>query len=270
MYTTLATRSVSYPSLEHLLDRFNPIYLAELNGDAALLNRIDTKYLFPLSALHTVLEQIQDHYQILDINDVRLNQYHTVYYDEPGFTFYNQHHNEHSHRYKVRERQYVDSNIAFFEVKTKTNQKRTIKTRLPLDTDPTPQPDDIADFIENYVPTQSDWLEAKLWNDYLRLTLVDQQMPERVTIDIALSFGHEHNRVELPGFVIAEVKQAHFTQHSYFIQQMRRLGIRSSSFSKYCAGVYLLYDNVKTNNFKPVMREVQKLVETENFHARVS
>ena len=40
---------------------------------------------------------------------------------------------------------------------------------------------------------------------------------------------------------------------------MRRQGIRSVAFSKYCAGVYMLYDNVKTNNFKPVMRLVEKL-----------
>ena len=251
----------SYQQLEQLLSRFSPISLSEM-ADVSLLNRIDTKYLMQVNDLFLILEQVRSHYRILDINQIRLNRYHTVYFDETDFTFYNQHHNKHANRYKVRAREYVDTNLAFFEVKHKTNKKRTIKSRLPLDElgEPT---EEVNDFVDHYVPIDSHQLEAKLWNDYLRLTLVSQSKPERVTIDLELSFGHENNQVSLPGMVIAEVKQEHFSQDSHFIQQMRQLSIRRESFSKYCAGVYLLYDGVKTNNFKPVMRKVQQLVQQE-------
>ena len=256
------TETDDYGEIERLLAHFSPVYLSDM-ADATLLNRIDTKYLIPVKYLTSILKQVEAQYRILDVDRIRLNRYHTVYYDEPDFTFYTQHHNRHGDRYKVRARRYVDSNVSFFEVKHKTNKKRTIKSRLPLDKSSETQAGDLNVFIEHHVPTSSAQLEVKLWNDYLRFTLVDLAKPERVTIDLALTFGYENTQVSLPGFAIAEVKQRHFSHDSYFIQQMRRLGIRSSSFSKYCAGVYLLHDNVKTNNFKPIMRQVQKLVDGE-------
>lgn len=255
--------------LEHAVSSIAPISLSEM-ANVSLLNRIDTKYLFPLSDLTFILSQIQEHYRILDINDVRLNRYHTAYFDEPDFTLYNQHHNQHSDRYKVRSRRYVDTNLAFFEVKHKTNKKRTIKSRLPLKNDYAGQTNNVFDFVDTHTPLEPERLEFKLWNDYSRLTLVGKNFPERVTIDLDLSFGNDNRFAGLPGVVIAEVKQEHFSQNSFFIQQMRNLGIRSSSFSKYCAGVYMLYDHVKTNNFKPVMRNVHKLVEMENFNGYLS
>ena len=40
---------------------------------------------------------------------------------------------------------------------------------------------------------------------------------------------------------------------------MRALGIRSTGFSKYCIGIALLYPQVKHNNFKPILRLLDKL-----------
>lgn len=274
MKTNVISKTQAFQKIEQVLDQLTPIHLADMAG-VSLLNRVDTKYFIPLHALPSMIEQVQDQYQILEIDGLRLNQYHTVYYDEPDFTFYTQHHNRRADRYKVRARQYVDTQIAFFEVKHKTNKKRTIKSRLQLesgqvDTDIDSQSNQITDFVDHHVPIEPEQLEVKLWNDYRRLTLVNKTSPERVTIDLSLSFGYEDTHTSLPGFAIAEVKQEHFTQQSPFIQQMRHFGIRSSSFSKYCAGVYLLHDNVKTNNFKPVMRQVQQLVETESYYASLS
>lgn len=259
------------PGLRHLeqqLTRFLPISLAEM-ADVSLLNRIDTKYLIPVHDLYSVLAQVQSHYRILDIDQVRLNRYHTVYFDERDFTFYKQHHNKHASRYKVRARQYVDTNLAFFEVKHKTNKKRTIKTRLPLTEGLTAPAPEVEAFIEHHVPISPNQLEPKLWNDYLRLTLVSKAHLERVTIDLMLSFGNSQSQINLPSFAIAEVKQEHFSQASVFIQQMRQCGIRSSSFSKYCSGVTLLYADQKSNNFKPVMLKIQHLLQQEATHARI-
>ncbi|QPC82031.1 polyphosphate polymerase domain-containing protein [Phototrophicus methaneseepsis] len=251
--------------LQQALASFSPIHLQDM-ANVSLLNRIDTKYMMPLSELPQILAQLQTQYRILDIDGTRLNQYHTVYFDESGFTFYNQHHNQYGTRYKVRARQYVDTELMFFEVKHKSNRKRTIKSRLPLDSARDLNPAQINAFVDLYVPVDSTRLEPKLWNDYRRLTLVGKTRPERVTIDLDLAFGWHDDFAELPGIAIAEVKQEKFSQDSAFIQQMRRMGIRSTSFSKYCSGVYLLYEEVKRNNFKPVMRQVSKLVEQEGLH----
>lgn len=267
LMTQHTTLRQSYRQLDQALARLDPITLSEM-ADVSLLDRIDTKYLFPMSDLIPILGEVEEEYRILDINQVRLNQYHTVYFDEPDFTLYKQHHNKHADRYKVRARQYVDTNLAFFEVKHKTNKKRTIKSRLELNQTES-QTDEVNDFIDTYVPVDSQQMEQKLWNNYLRLTLVGKSQPERVTIDLNLSFGQGDGYTDLPGMVIAEVKQSHFSQDSYFIQQMRKRGIRSNSFSKYCAGVCLLYDGVKRNNFKPVMQKVQKLVQEEANYGRL-
>ncbi len=193
MNTKLTThntiRKQSYRRLEQALARLAPISLSEM-ADVSLLNRIDTKYLFPMSELIPILGQVEDQYRILDINQVRLNRYHTVYYDEPDFTLYKQHHNQHADRYKVRARQYVDTNLAFFEIKHKTNKKRTIKSRLELN-ETVLHTNEVNDFIDTYVPVGSNQMEQKLWNDYLRLTLVGKSQIERVTIDLDLSFGQD-------------------------------------------------------------------------------
>jgi hypothetical protein len=52
-----------------------------------------------------------------------------VYFDTPALLFYQQHHRDKRSRFKVRKRLYNLTNTAFLEVKEKTNQGRTIKTR---------------------------------------------------------------------------------------------------------------------------------------------
>jgi len=262
-------KTQSHQQIEQSLSYFEPIFLSEMKN-VSLLDRIDTKYIFPISELYAILNQVENEYKVLTINQICLNSYHTVYFDEPEFTFYNQHHNNHATRYKVRTRQYIDTNLTFFEVKHKTNKKRTIKSRLPLNGAMRSQTAEVKEFVDSHVPVDSNRLESKLWNDYLRITLVGKSRPERVTIDIDLSFGRDQENADLHGIAIAEVKQAHFSQDSYFIQQMRQRGIRSSSFSKYCAGVYLLYEDVKTNNFKELMQKVDHLVGQEEYYANVS
>ncbi len=98
------------------------------------------------------------------------------------------------------------------------------------------------------------------------MTLVSKDRPERLTLDLNVEFGWEQASRSLDGVVIAEVKQAEFSQQSPFIQQMRRQGIRPLSFSKYTAGVYHLYNHVKINNFKSQIRQVNKVIERERLH----
>lgn len=254
--------------IERLLARFDPIGLDEMDG-VALLDRTDTKFILRLSQLHEALARIAGQYQVLDISQTRLNHYRTLYFDTPDFALYHQHHNGLRARYKVRMREYVDSELAYWEVKRKTNQERTVKARLQ-----TPDPigrlaTQVDDFIDAHAPVDAQDLEFKLWNTFQRITLVSKHQPERLTLDVHLAFGCGDAVVGLPGIAIAEVKQERASRQSDFIAQMRRLGVRSSQFSKYCAGVYMLYDNVKTNNFKARMRLVEKLMQEESDHGPV-
>lgn len=247
--------------LEKLLKQFDPIGLGELNN-AALLDRVDTKYALSIEQIYSVLTELKADYRVLEIKGRRLNRYQTLYFDTPDFDLYHQHHNAWGSRYKIRARKYVDSNLAFFEIKHKTNQDRTIKTRMPLDTLATALDDNLQDFVdETLTDYQAAGLEAKLWNEYFRATLVGKQRSERVTLDFQVSFAWGDQQRCLDSLVIVEVKQDQRSQESEFVQRMKAIGLRPLSFSKYCAGVYLLYHGVKMNNFKPKMRRIQKLMQ---------
>jgi len=248
--------------IEHLLARFAPISLQEM-ACVSLLNRVDTKYILGLRQLHTALGQLTEHYRVLEIEGVRANRYQTIYFDTPRFNLYQQHHNDFGTRYKVRTRRYVDSKMAFFEVKHKTNQGRTIKSRYQVPRWQVEMDEQEDTFIDTYTPLDPEQLEPKLWNDYLRVTLVSNYRQERVTIDLSLAFGWNDERATLPGVVIAEVKQEQLSYDSDFIRQMRALGVQSSSFSKYCIGACMLYEHLKTNNFKPHLRRLHKVMQGE-------
>lgn len=247
---------------ECLLSDFAPIHLDEM-AEVALLNRTDTKYLIGLGQLPLVLEQIKANYQVLEINQKRLNHYLTLYFDTPDFMLYHDHHNGMGSRYKVRARKYLDSNLSFFEVKHKTNQKRTIKTRMPIKQLQPGMDPQACEFVDQHTPYKADALEPKLWNDYYRMTFVSKKHQERVTLDLNMMFYWGGAEVMFESLVIAEVKQGHFSRQSDFIQQMRKMGQRPASFSKYTAGVYSLYDHVKINRFKSQMYQINKMMQAE-------
>jgi len=252
------------PTLDTLLGGFSPIGLHEL-GDSALLDRIDTKYVVGMGQLEDALERVSGQYDILCVDGRRLNPYQTLYFDTPDFDIYKQHHNGWGDRYKIRARRYIGSDVAFFEVKHRTNRSRTIKSRLPITQVTTQINDSALAFVDANTPFTSSGLEPKLWNDYQRVTLVSKTSAERVTIDLTMEFGWEDTQITFPGVAIIEVKQASLAQRSEFNAQMRRLGLRAGSFSKYCVGVSSLYQPPKSNNFKAYFRQINKVMGADSY-----
>lgn len=265
---TVGTYEAEASPLEALLQRFDPITLAEMDR-VRLMNRVDTKYVMGLSQLTRALAAVVGDYRVLEVGTIRLNQYQTVYFDTPDFALYHQHHNGLASRYKVRERKYVDTDLAFLEVKHKTNRGRTIKSRMQIPDVEMRFRGQATCFVDETTPLDDEDLEPKLWNEYLRMTLVSKRRDERLTLDIDLTFGWEGDWLTVPGIAIAEVKQPRFTQDSDFIRQMRRMGVRPTGFSKYCVGASLLYDDLKANNFKRHVRLLQKVLEGEVGNGRV-
>ena len=80
--------------------------------EVKLMNRTDTKFVFEYSLLQKVLNEIKDHYYVLNIDGVRLNAYRSLYFDTDDFKFYFDHHNG-KNRIKVRYREYMDSGLCF-------------------------------------------------------------------------------------------------------------------------------------------------------------
>jgi hypothetical protein len=246
-------------TVQGLAARFAPISLAEM-GRVALLKRSDTKFVMSLQQLYRTLPALTAHYHILDIDGVRLHHYQTLYFDTADFALYRRHHSGGLNRYKVRYRQYVDSDLCFLEVKLKNNKRQTVKSRMPTPGVAVEFGPRTGHFLHRHVPFDPRAIEPKLWNRFRRVTLVSKRRVERITIDLELSFGCRGQRVAWPGVVVAEVKQPKYSVQSDFVQVMRALGLRPRSFSKYCMGVSLLYDDqVPYNRFKPNHLLIHKL-----------
>lgn len=254
-------------ALAELLATFEPISLAQVAG-AALLDRSEIKYLLPRSLLLPVLAELREAYRVLVVAGQPLSRYRTLYFDTDDLALYRRHHAGASDRYKVRVREYVDSQAAFLEVKHHTGAQHTVKSRIPTAAPITENTPLAVAFLADACPYPAAALAASLWNHTTRITLVSKQRPERVTLDLDLAFARDGQQAGLPGIVVAEVKYTGTRHASEFARVMRLYRVRDTSFSKYCMGVSLLYPDVKHNKFKAKQRLVARLTQEASYEAR--
>ena len=113
-----------------LMDPFEPVTLPQLNSKAAMLNRLDNKYIVAADVLRQAIPQLAEHFDILEIGGKRDFTYLTCYFDDREFTSYLEHHNGRRQRCKVRVRKYADMRQCFIEVKLKDKRGITVKKRL--------------------------------------------------------------------------------------------------------------------------------------------
>jgi hypothetical protein len=92
---------------------------------------------------------------------------------------------------------------------------------------------------------------------YNRITLVNKQYPERVTIDTGIEFMHNDEKVKLNDYVIAEIKKER-KLHSPFKTYMQNHQIKSGAISKYCLAIIHLYQDIKKNRFKSQLHLLNK------------
>jgi len=245
--------------LHNIIKEFDPIGLEEMDSGTKLMNRVDTKFVLSLNQFIEVLPHLKDEYRILEIKGVRFPSYESEYYDDNDLTFYIDHHRKKVDRYKVRFRKYIESNIAFLEVKHK-KKGRTDKQRIKVDDLPGTMSDAHDDFVKSTGVTL-DKLEHVLTNKFSRVTLVGINHNERLTFDFNLSFYLNDKEVVLSNLVIAELKQARVIRTSPFYSKMKELLIRPFRISKYCIGIIELYgkENVKYNRFKKKLLKINKL-----------
>lgn len=235
----------------HLLSNFSPISLTEMDS-VKLMNRTDRKFSFHLSKLPELLELINPFYRVLEIENNRVSKYKSLYFDTPNYNLYLDHHNGRLNRYKIRHRTYVESNLGFLEVKFKNNKGRTNKTRIKQQQHDDLTPTPTQDFLNNHQPLNQLNLVPVIWVNYSRITLVNLQHGERLTIDIGLEFITTQNQAKYQNLVIAELKQDGKKQSPFF-DAVKKLHLREGSISKYCMGIALTCKNVKSNNFKPAI-----------------
>src|SRR3972149_10037437 len=247
------------PDPAHLLSRFEPIELAQMDK-VAMLDRIETKYVLDVRQLFLALASLSGQYWVLGINGIQQSSYQNLYFDPAGFMLYLRPQAAARNRHKVRSRRYADPGRSFLEVKFKTNKNRTVKQRLETGEIISRFDAQTSSFVYSHLGPDTRSLEPKLWIDFSRITLVSKHQPERLTLDMDLRFSNDEEAVTLEDVVIAEIQQARENRNSDFIRQMRAMRVRPLDFSKYCIGVSLMYRNIKHNSFKPTLQAVRKLM----------
>jgi len=243
------------------LNNYKSISLKEMDK-VSLLKRIDTKYVVSIKDLFQFLKSVESTHRILEINDKRTQTYETFYYDTANMDMYVAHHNKKANRFKVRTRQYIESDLFFLEIKNKSNKGKTVKKRIKLQTSSLEAHTDAKEFVSKYSPYQLKDLSPVLANTFRRITLVDNDLTERLTIDLDLKawkIEDKSSEIQLENIAIIELKR---DQNSLAGTDKRLLDLRikTMGFSKYAISSSLLFaDKVKNNNFKKKHRIVSKL-----------
>ncbi|MFT5337711.1 MAG: hypothetical protein ACI9YL_001720 [Luteibaculaceae bacterium] len=252
-------------SPNHVLDQWgqvvqtlDPITLSEMDG-VKLMKRVDTKFVVSYAVAMEWMQNLGAHYRVLDINGNRIQTYNTRYFDTADLYFYTMHHNSRSNRFKVRKRNYRESNLAFLEIKRKDNKKVTHKNRIKTPEDQFDLlPEDEAAFIAKTIGKEME-LFPVIDTHFKRITLASELFQERITVDLELHFETSDVEKKPEGIVVIELKQPKFNPNSPAFIALRNYGVRKSSMSKYCIGMAMCKPHLKHNAFKAKLREIEKL-----------
>jgi hypothetical protein len=246
-----------------LFNNFEPINLEELNKRAPLMVRCDKKYLLNTLQLHEFLQSIEADFQLLNIDGRHQFHYLSQYLDTPELQSFQDHNQGKRNRFKLRFRQYIDSNLYYLELKLKGRRNLTHKYRIPIQEDNFSRgslTNDMLDFVNNklfahYKRRLNVNIQKNLLVEYIRTTLVSKRGSERITIDNQLNFsGAEKNYPAAQGLWIVEVKSK--SGHSSVDKQLFQQKIRPTPrCSKYCVGLSLTQGSKSNNRFRAVVRK---------------
>ena len=238
------------------LELLEPISLEEMDN-VKLMNRTDTKCIFSIDLLNKLLDNFSSHYRVLLHAGTRAAYYKTLYFDTPEYRFYKDHHNGREKRFKLRIRNYVESNLHFLELKHK-RYGRTDKKRIRTNEYNGRFGVDDEKFVYGLLDERMD-LHPVMWNNFYRITLVNKFMPERVTFDLGLSFEQGDKKVSFKKLIIGEIKQERVNYNSPILNLLKKSGVRPRGMSKYCLGVAVLNKNIKSNAFKERILAINKI-----------
>jgi hypothetical protein len=241
-----------------LFEHFSSTNLEGVNQIASLQRRYDSKYIIHESRLIHLVAELQQSWLVLSLKEQQSFLYRTTYFDDHNLTSYRDHLKGRRTRHKIRIRTYSDDS-SFLEVKQKTGRGETNKFRRPRSAGHqdqiTPQEHDWLDQLITGVDRHS--LHATLHLNYLRSTLVNPEMGERLTIDQQMVVSGHEDLPLIAGATIIELKNQF--SHSPTSRLLVRCGARRLSVSKYCAGIARLNPDF----YQGMIRSAQHLVRLE-------
>lgn len=236
------------------------ITLEEMSG-VKLMNRIDSKFLTTLPVLDCLLAGAVGDFFVQESNATRNSPYYTCYFDTEDVRMYYDHQRGKKSRRKVRIREYVNSGILpFLEIKDKNNKGRTKKKRISMESG------DLITEYDSFISSHSEFnaaeLSAKIENSFNRITLVNKDKTERITIDTSLEFHNfvSNKTIGLPDLVVIEWKRDGRIEKSGLKPLLRELRIMESGFSKYIIGMAMTDSSLPHCKIKKRIRMIEKLL----------
>jgi hypothetical protein len=76
------------PHIRTTLKGFGSLGLGALNSKAAMLERLDNKYIIAAENLRPALDAFSQHFDVLEIDGQRSFTYSTTYFDDAHFSSY--------------------------------------------------------------------------------------------------------------------------------------------------------------------------------------
>ncbi|QJW38237.1 polyphosphate polymerase domain-containing protein [Cellulosimicrobium protaetiae] len=241
--------------------------LDELVDAAALLTRVDRKYVLPVDDAVAVLDDLArvTAARVLEIDGARSAAYESVYFDTPDLASFHLTATRRRRRFKVRTRTYLDSGASFLEVKTRAARGTTLKQRVAHDECPTALGDGRT-FVGRTLEAEGIdggshlALSPGLVSRYRRTTLL---LPEadgaaRATIDTGLAWeldqpdGDVPLTWSVPHLVVVETKGD--STPSDLDRLLWRHGHRPERISKYGTGLALLRPDLPDGPWRRVIR----------------
>lgn len=246
-----------------IIKAFDSISLDEMKK-VRLMNRIDTKYVTSLDKILELLRLTTGHYMIQQIESRSNMPYYTKYFDTADVQMFYQHQRGKKNRQKIRMRIYEGCDVEpFIEIKTKNNKGRTKKDRISME-----EGQDLRQyygFLSGHSQYEPSSLQPHIENHFYRITLVNKEMTERITIDTDLQFHNltNDNRVSLNNIGIIEWKRDGRNTKSPLIPILKDLRIHPSGFSKYCIGMAITNSELRQNRLKAKLRLIKRIASRE-------
>lgn len=229
-----------------------------------LMNRVDTKYVADEGQIMAFLERAAEYgYRVQITNGVRAARYDTRYFDTADRAMYIAHHNQQLTRQKIRTRHYEDGSACYLEVKNKSNRGRTKKVRIEIPHDQLMalNTTEATTFLTAESRYEISTLSPALSTRFVRITLVNPMLTERVTIDLGLEYSDlmGGRNAAIQGMTIVEIKQDGNTT-STAKEILLGLRVKPMRISKYCLGTALTVEGIKRNRMLQKIRNIEKRI----------
>jgi hypothetical protein len=249
---------IYFSNLNVALAAFSQINLADM-PEEVLMERLDRKYAFHISRCPEIISQLTENYLLINAEGLVISPYNSLYFDTPEKIFYQNHQRGFKNRIKIRYRSYPHTKTTFLEAKFKNNKSVTTKERVLTDGMNWPFSVELKNFIKEQVPNHCpDALIPTARIDYDRIGFIANSGEERFSLDFNIRFSMGSKSSDFGSLAILEVKQEHI-HSSPVVRRMRQLGLSEFSLSKYCMAMSALDPALKSNNFKPVFKKIQKI-----------